>query len=245
MFEGQLTSVLNRLLSAYVHGITAKDLSVGVFKGDVTLRNLRLKTEALNAMNLPFKVQSGVVGRLSLEVPWRNLGKQPVIVKIEELYIVAGFSEPDADLTVEERTARWKAAAAELKRRLVDEGEAAWLLSSEGADSNGGGGGGDKNNTAGDAGDGWIAGMLDTILGNLVVQVSRIHLRLEGDLGAPNSGGNNTGQTSSSSSSSSSSSKSPNLLLLQTSEPPNLLLLVQPPHTTADGDLRGRRDQAD
>ena len=66
MFEGKLTSVLNKLLGEYVHGISAKDLSVAVFKGDVVLKNLRLKTEALNALDLPFVVRSGLVGKLSL-----------------------------------------------------------------------------------------------------------------------------------------------------------------------------------
>jgi hypothetical protein len=46
MFEGQLTSVLNKVLGEYVHGISAKDLSVAVFRGDIVLNNLRLKTEA-------------------------------------------------------------------------------------------------------------------------------------------------------------------------------------------------------
>ena len=71
MFEGKLTSVLNKLLGEYVHGISAKDLSVAVFKGDVVLKNLRLKTEALNALDLPFVVRSGLVGKLSLQIPWR------------------------------------------------------------------------------------------------------------------------------------------------------------------------------
>jgi len=33
-------------------------------------------------------------------------------------------------------------------------------------------------------GDGWLAGMLDTVLGNLEVNISKIHVRLEGDLAA-------------------------------------------------------------
>ena len=105
MFEGKLTSVLNKLLGEYVHGISAKDLSVAVFKGDVVLKNLRLKTEALNALDLPFVVRSGLVGKLSLQIPWRALGKQPVVATIERLYVVAGFADEvdgDAALTVEE-----------------------------------------------------------------------------------------------------------------------------------------------
>jgi len=133
MFEGKLTSVLNKLLGEYVHGISAKDLSVAVFKGDVVLKNLRLKTEALNALDLPFAVRSGLVGKLSLQIPWRALGKQPVVATIERLYVVAGFAD-DVDgtdaLTVEERTERWERAKAELRRRTVDEGESKWLESS-------------------------------------------------------------------------------------------------------------------
>mgnify|MGYP001980828258 FL=1 len=115
MFEGKLTSVLNKLLGEYVHGISAKDLSVAVFKGDVVLKNLRLKTEALNALDLPFVVRSGLVGKLSLQIPWRALGKQPVVATIERLYVVAGFADDvdgDAALTVEERTERWEKAKA-------------------------------------------------------------------------------------------------------------------------------------
>jgi hypothetical protein len=164
---------------------------VNVRRYDGVLKNLRLKTNALNALNLPFKVQSGVVGKLSLQVPWRNLGRAPVVANIDELFLVAGFAEPDEELTVEERTARFEAAQAELKRRLVDEGELAWLTSGDGK-------AGSKNDddaagaadaaAAAEGGDGWLAGLLDTILGNLVVQVSRIHLRLEGDLGTPTTG---------------------------------------------------------
>ena len=186
MFEGKLTSVLNKLLGEYVHGISAKDISVAVFKGDVVLKNLRLKTEALNALDLPFAVRSGLVGKLSLQIPWRALGKQPVVATIERLYVVAGFAD-DVDgtdaLTVEERTGRWERAKAELRRRTVDEGESKWLESAAAADGTNDAAM-DKDEDAAKGGDGWLAGMLDTVLGNLEVNISKIHVRLEGDLAA-------------------------------------------------------------
>ena len=181
MFEGKLASVLNGVLGEYVHGISTRDLNVAVFKGDIVLKGMRLKVEALNALGLPFRVLSGVVGKLTLQIPWRALGKQAVVVRIEELYVVAGFAEPDAELTVEERTARWEAAQAALKRRLVDEGETNWLAASDASDAS------SIPASGSGSSDGWLAGMLDTILGNLEVTISRIHLRLEGDLSAPDS----------------------------------------------------------
>ena len=186
MFEGKLTSVLNKLLGEYVHCISAKDLSVAVFKGDVVLKNLRLKTEALNALDLPFAIRSGLVGKLSLQIPWRALGKQPVVATIERLYVVAGFADDvdgDGALTVEERTERWERAKAELRRRVVDEGESKWLESNYNAETNDAAMDKDEDVNA-KGGDGWLAGMLDTVLGNLEVNISKIHVRLEGDLAA-------------------------------------------------------------
>ena len=89
------------------------------------------------------------------------------MAKIDELYVVAGFAEPDGEETVEERTAKWEAAQAELKRRLVDEGETAWLASTDAKPDAAGKNtaGGDKG---GEGGDGWLAGMLDTIMGRVL-----------------------------------------------------------------------------
>ena len=192
MFEGKLTSVLNKLLGEYVHGISAKDLSVAVFKGDVVLKNLRLKTEALNALDLPFVVRSGLVGKLSLQIPWRALGKQPVVATIERLYVVAGFAddvEGDDALTVEERTERWEKAKAALRRREIDEGETRWLESAIAAEATPD----DATKNEDAKGDGWLAGMLDTVLGDLEVSISKIHVRLEGDLVETGSGKRSAG----------------------------------------------------
>ena len=98
---------------------------------------------------------------------------------------MAAFAEPTDEETVEERTKKWERAQAELKRRLVDEGESAWLQGlNKPPGERGGAAGGSAADTSASGG-GWVAGLLDTILGNLVINVSRIHLRLEGDLGVP------------------------------------------------------------
>lgn len=45
MFEALLVGLLNKHLSPYVDGLSSKDLSLGVWKGDVTLKNLSIKPE--------------------------------------------------------------------------------------------------------------------------------------------------------------------------------------------------------
>lgn len=68
MFEAQLAYYLNRYLGTYVQGLDTKSLKISVFKGDVTLRNLKLKPEALADLNLPITVKAGLVGSLTLKV---------------------------------------------------------------------------------------------------------------------------------------------------------------------------------
>lgn len=68
MFESQLAYYLNRYLGAYVEGLDPQSLKISVFKGDVVLRNLKLRPEALADLNLPITVKSGLLGTLTLKV---------------------------------------------------------------------------------------------------------------------------------------------------------------------------------
>jgi hypothetical protein len=68
MFEAQVAFYLNKFLGRYVSGLDAESLKISVWKGDVELRNLVLKPEALAGLNLPITVKSGLLGRLTLKV---------------------------------------------------------------------------------------------------------------------------------------------------------------------------------
>jgi hypothetical protein len=52
----------------YVSGLDANALRISVFAGDVTLKNLHLKPEALVKLNLPVTVKGGLLGSLKLKV---------------------------------------------------------------------------------------------------------------------------------------------------------------------------------
>lgn len=68
MFEAQVAFYLNKYLGRYVAGIDTESLKISVWKGDVELRNLVLKPEALAGINLPITVKSGLLGKLTLKV---------------------------------------------------------------------------------------------------------------------------------------------------------------------------------
>ena len=70
MLEAQVAYYLNRYLGTYVEGLNQRDLKISVFKGDVVLKNLKLKPEALADLNLPISVKAGLLGSLTLKVRW-------------------------------------------------------------------------------------------------------------------------------------------------------------------------------
>ena len=68
MFEAQVAYYLNQYLGKYVYGLDPESLKISVWRGDVELRNLQLKPEALQELNLPIIVRAGLLGRLTLKV---------------------------------------------------------------------------------------------------------------------------------------------------------------------------------
>ena len=113
------------------------------------------------------------------------------MVLIEDVHVVAGFADAgeaggrNGDDEPAAAEARTNAARAEETRELVDAGDGV----ARGGDAeisvpaaNDAVAAQSAASTSG-SGDGYFAGMLDTILGNLEVTVHRIHLRLEGELG--------------------------------------------------------------
>jgi vacuolar protein sorting-associated protein 13A/C len=72
-----------------LHPSTPPSLRISIYKGDVVLKNLQLKPEALDGLDLPVTVRAGLLGSLTLKVPWSSLGTVPVEVKIDRLYLLA------------------------------------------------------------------------------------------------------------------------------------------------------------
>ena len=67
VLEEAVAEVLQKTLGAYLEGVDADNLNLSVWSGDVRLRSVRLRTEALAA--LPVCVLRGTVGEVRVEVP--------------------------------------------------------------------------------------------------------------------------------------------------------------------------------
>ncbi len=113
MLEGVLASVLNKVLASYVDGLNTSQLNVGIWSGDVKLRNLRLKTSALDKFRLPIDVKEGYLGDLTLSIPWSNLKGKPVRILVENVYLLAAPKNSSVEVDEEEEDQRAQAAKQE------------------------------------------------------------------------------------------------------------------------------------
>lgn len=169
MFEAHVLHLLRRYLGEYVHGLSAEALRISVWKGDVVLKDLKLKAEALNSLKLPVTVKAGFVGTITLKVPWKSLGKEPVIVLIDRVFILAHPVVDGRSLKEEDREKLFEA-----KLQQIEEAESATLeaLSRSKLGSP-------------PAGNSWLGSLIATIIGNLKISISNVHVRYEDSVSNP------------------------------------------------------------
>ncbi|KAM3191147.1 hypothetical protein ACQJBY_068843 [Aegilops geniculata] len=89
MFEGVVSQVLAGLLGRYVKGIQKEQLKIGIWNEEINLENVELILEAFDYLQLPFALKTGRIGKLSIKIPWKKLGWDPIIIVIEDVFVCA------------------------------------------------------------------------------------------------------------------------------------------------------------
>ncbi|KAK1592022.1 hypothetical protein Q3G72_017885 [Acer saccharum] len=156
MFEAHVLHLLRRYLGEYVHGLSVEALRISVWNGDVVLKDLKLKAEALNSLKLPVTVKAGFVGTITLKVPWKSLGKEPVVVLIDRVFILAYPPDDGRTLKEEDREKLLEAKLQQIELILLQPPENSWLGS-----------------------------IIATIIGNLKISISNVHIRYEDSITNP------------------------------------------------------------
>ncbi|XP_010524589.1 PREDICTED: uncharacterized protein LOC104802610 [Tarenaya hassleriana] len=169
MFEAHVLHLLRRYLGEYVHGLSTEALRISVWKGDVVLKDLKLKAEALNSLKLPVTVKGGFVGTITLKVPWKSLGKEPVIVLIDRVFVLANPAPDSRTLKEEDRE-----KLLETKLQQIEEAESATLEAIA------------KSKLGSPpSGNSWLGSLIATIIGNLKISISNVHVRYEDSTSNP------------------------------------------------------------
>jgi vacuolar protein sorting-associated protein 13A/C len=169
MLEGLVANLLNRFLGMYVKNFDAKQLNVGIWSGDVKLRNLELRREALDQLHLPVNVVEGHLGQLTLAIPWSNLRGKPVSVKIEDVFLLAAPKE-EADYNAEEEEKRAQAVK-------IEKLESAELLKERSTDG--------MTAEEQQKNQSFTQSLVTAIVDNLQVTIKNVHIRYEDSLATP------------------------------------------------------------
>ena len=88
MFEKILEKVLLNNVGQFIEGIDKNNLKIGIWSGDIVIQNIAVKPEVIQMLELPVKMKYSFVGKLSVSVPWKNLGSKPVEIVLEDVYII-------------------------------------------------------------------------------------------------------------------------------------------------------------
>lgn len=164
-----MATLLNRFLGMYVKNFDAKQLNVGIWSGEVKLRNLELRREALDQLHLPVNVVEGHLGLLTLSIPVSNLRGKPVKIDIEDIFLLAAPKE-DAEYNEEEEEKRTHA----VKMEKLDSAELLKERNTEGLSPEE-----QKKNQS------FMDSLITAIVDNLQVSIKNIHLRYEDSIAAP------------------------------------------------------------
>lgn len=162
MLEGLVAGLLNRFLGMYVKNFDPKQLNVGIWNGDVKLRNLELRKEALDQMHLPINVVEGHLGQLTMSIPWTNLRGKPVRVNIEDVFLLAA-PKLDEEYNEEEEKKREH----DVKMEKLENAE---LLKQ---------GNPETNSEEQQKNQSFTQSMTTAIVDNLQVSIKNIHIRYE------------------------------------------------------------------
>lgn len=92
------------------------------------MADLEINPEALVEFNVPFSIKKGVIGKLELSIPWRNLKSKPVVVQIADVFILV---EPQYDYSKYDPV-KAENAARNAKKTKLENAEAMQALKQKG-----------------------------------------------------------------------------------------------------------------
>ncbi|KAL1915167.1 uncharacterized protein VTP21DRAFT_7648 [Calcarisporiella thermophila] len=168
MLESLAANLLNRFLGAYVANLNYQQLNIAIWTGEVILRNLQLKKEALEKFSLPVDVKEGHLGELTMFIPWSNLKGQPVKININDVYLLAAPKAESSFNAAEEEEG--------LQRRKQEKLTNWELLSTKSSVSSQEE---DQKNAS------FLNQLITKIADNLQISIKNIHIRYEDRISTP------------------------------------------------------------
>lgn len=138
------------------------------------MKNLSVKQNALDSLDLPFRISHGKIGLLSANIPWSSLYTSPVVLKLYNVLVVA---VPNVDSSYDEEK---EAALAETaKQKALLKLEEAIKKSAEKSTSS------TSTDAKTEGGDDFVSKLTAQIVKNLQIRIDNVHIRFEDNFTDP------------------------------------------------------------
>lgn len=97
VFKTVIATVVNQVLGEYVSNLQTDQLELGMWDGQVKLQHLKLRKDIFQRMGLPIEVVDGIIGEITLSIPWSDLAKQPLKIDLKDVFILAAATKNEWD----------------------------------------------------------------------------------------------------------------------------------------------------
>ena len=92
MFKQIVTDLIGQQLNSFIEDFDSNSIHfTGFPSSNLRLNHLRIKPDALSALQLPVVLKHGYVGSLHVVIPFAGLKSTPVQINLENVFIVAGL----------------------------------------------------------------------------------------------------------------------------------------------------------
>jgi len=88
LFLKLVDDVLNSILGECLENFDRRNVSLSLWSGHASLTDLKLRRDLFQRLGLPFQTKLGIIKRLDLEVPYMRLSSQPVVAKLDQIFLV-------------------------------------------------------------------------------------------------------------------------------------------------------------
>lgn len=87
MFEGLISSILNRVLGNFVENLDSEQLNISLWSGHLVLENVQVKKDIFDSWPVPFSISYGKIGKIFIEVPFTNLSGAPLKIEVSDVFV--------------------------------------------------------------------------------------------------------------------------------------------------------------
>uniref|UniRef100_A0AAF5PWJ8 Ricin B-type lectin domain-containing protein n=2 Tax=Wuchereria bancrofti TaxID=6293 RepID=A0AAF5PWJ8_WUCBA len=170
MLENLVAWVLNNYVGEYLENLNTDQLSIALLQGQVELENVPLKKSALRKFDIPLKVKSGLLGKLTLSVPLTRLRSEPWVIKMSDLLVLL---EPSTSVRYDVANVEiYEQAKKEQQLEDLEKYHKRQLLSYWGL----------PNPDSASEQNWWGASLVSAIVNNIQLVLTNVHIRYEDDI---------------------------------------------------------------